>query len=120
MSTSREIGRWGEDYVARVLERRGYTITARNWSCRFGEIDIIAENNDSLAFVEVKLRKNDRYGAPREYVTWSKQRKLILAAELWLGDHPTEKQPRFDVAELYGSNGVIREMNYLEDAFTVS
>ncbi len=119
MKQSAEIGRWGEDYAARALEKLGYTIVARNWRCRFGEIDIIAEDPGNLAFVEVKLRKNDRYGAPREFVTRTKQKKIILTAELWLMQHPTGKQPRFDVIELYGSRGVVRRMLHLTDAFTL-
>ena len=55
------LGRWGEGVAAEYLRRKRYTITAANYRCRFGEIDLIAENRKYLIFVEVKLRKNARF-----------------------------------------------------------
>ena len=115
----RMLGRWGEQVAAEYLRKKGYRIRGMNYVCRLGELDIIAENRRYLAFVEVKLRKDDRYAAAREYVTASKQRRVILTAEKWLLENPTKKQPRFDVVEVYGENGVVREINHLENAFTL-
>ena len=114
-----ERGKFGEDKAAEYLRNNGYSIIKRNFSCRFGEIDIIAENAGYLVFAEVKLRKNDRYGEAKEFVNYSKQQKIIKTASLFLARYETEKQPRFDVIEIYSPNGdspPVR-INHIEDAF---
>lgn len=113
-------GQWGEDLVAEDLRQKGWTIAATNFRCRMGELDIVAQNERYLVFVEVKLRKNDLYGAACEAVTPAKQRKLLAAAQYYLMSHPTELQPRFDVAEVYAPQGVHTEhpsISYIENAF---
>ena len=67
------IGLWGEDRAAAFLEERGYTVVARRFRVREGELDLVASGKGYLCFVEVKLRKDDRMGEAREYVTLSKQ-----------------------------------------------
>ena len=117
---ARILGQWGEDQVAEKLRRDGWTIAARNFRCRMGELDIVAKNRTFLAFVEVKLRKDDRFGSACEAVTISKQRKLRAAAQFYLMSHPTKLQPRFDVAEVYAPQGVRTEapvIYYIENAF---
>ena len=117
---ARTLGQWGEDRIAGWLQERGWRIAVRNFRCRMGEIDLIAENGRYLAFVEVKLRKDGKYGAACEAVTLSKQRKLRAAAEYYLMSHPTALQPRFDVAEVYAPQGVRTErpdIYYIENAF---
>lgn len=117
---ARTLGRWGEDKVAEDLLRRGWTVVERNYRCRMGEIDIIAEDDRYLVFVEVKLRKNGQYGAACEAVTLAKQRRLRTTAEYYLLSHPTQIQPRFDVAEVYAPQGVRTEtpdIYYIENAF---
>ena len=113
-------GAWGEDCAAAYLRRHGYRILARNYSCRFGEIDLIAEKDGVLLFVEVKLRTNLQYGAPREYVTVKKQEKLRAAALLYLSERELDVPARFDVAEVYTdvrhSAGNTR-IAYIENAF---
>ena len=114
-------GAWGERAARLYLEGRGWRTVTTNFRTRFGELDIIAENAQYLIFAEVKTRKNARFGAAREAVTPAKQAKLIAAAEEWLQTHPTEKQPRFDVIEVYGEEGapVPPRINHLENAFGV-
>ena len=119
MGGERLIGRWGEQIAARLLSKKGYHIRGMNYSCRFGEIDVIAENRDYIAFVEVKLRKNAAHGLAREFVTPAKQRRVILAAQLWLSVNPTRKQPRFDVVEVYGAAGKVDSISHIENAFTL-
>lgn len=117
---ARLLGQWGEEWVAEKLRQDGWTIAARNFRCRLGELDIVAENSTYLAFVEVKLRKDDRFGSACEAVTPSKQRKLRTAAQYYLMSHPTKLQPRFDVAEVYAPQGVRTEtptIYYIENAF---
>ena len=117
---ARRLGQWGEALVAEDLRQRGWTVITTNFRCRMGEIDIIAGNGRYLAFVEVKLRKNGRFGAACEAVTPSKQRKLRLTAQIYLSGHPTDLQPRFDVAEVYAPRGAHTEqpdIYYIENAF---
>ncbi len=114
------LGSWGEALVAEDLREKGWTIQTTNYRCRYGEIDIVAEGGGFLAFVEVKLRKNDRFAPARMFVTGEKQRKLRAAAELYLTERPTDLQPRFDVVEVYAPEG--RETRhpriiYIENAF---
>lgn len=117
---ARLLGRWGEALVAEDLRRKGWSVVAANFRCRMGELDLVAEKGRYLAFVEVKLRKSDRFGAAREAVTAAKQRRLRAAAELYLLEHPTRLQPRFDVAEVYAPQGVRTgkpDICYIENAF---
>ena len=117
---ARRLGQWGEEQVAEKLRQKGWTILSRNFRCRMGELDIVAENGVFVAFVEVKLRKNDQFGSACEAVTPSKQRKLRTAAQFYLIGHPTSLQPRFDVAEVYAPQGIHTEnpdIYYIENAF---
>ena len=120
MNSRRERGNWGEEKAAQFLRRKGYRILDRNFSCRQGEIDIVAEKGGIVAFVEVKLRKNADFAEAREFVTARKQARILAAAQLWLHVHACEKQPRFDVIEVYAPNGAdassIR-IEHLENAF---
>lgn len=117
---SREKGNWGEDKAASYMKRHGYKIVARNCRYRQGEIDIVAEKNELIVFVEVKTRKNSDYAEAREFVTSAKQQRVIAAAQLWMQQNDCEKQPRFDVIEvysLYGEKGLNIKINHLENAF---
>lgn len=117
---ARLLGKWGETQVADYLRKQGYKIVDVNYRCRLGELDLVATNRKYLAFVEVKLRRNDDIMTARESVTLSKQRKLRAAALLYLQSHPTQLQPRFDVAEIYAPQGTATRhphINYLENAF---
>ena len=117
---ARRLGQWGETLVAEDLRRKGWIIVTTNFRCRMGDLDLVAKNERYLVFVEVKLRKSNRFGAACEAVTPSKQRKLRAAAEFYLVRHPSQLQPRFDVAEVYAPQGVHTEspgINYIENAF---
>jgi len=120
MMNTKLLGSFGEAQTAEYLRRKGCTILAMNYRTRFGEIDIIAADRRYIRFVEVKLRKNARFAQAREFVTRSKQEKIVAAAQSWLQLRPTKLQPRFDVMEIYAPAGadVSRlEMNYIENAF---
>ena len=94
-------------------------MTARNFSCRAGEIDIIAEDKDFVVFAEVKLRRDAAFAEAREFVTPAKQRRIINTARLWLGMNDCEKQPRFDIIEVYAPRGALGRVsiNHIENAF---
>ena len=114
-------GRWGEDYAADYLSREGYEIVARNWHCRYGEIDVIAKKGEILAFVEVKTRKTGSLTTPEEAISPSKIRKLRLSVECYLTEHwDPALQPRFDVAALIvkpGNPYTLEDFRYYESAF---
>lgn len=110
-------GRLGENYIARFLEKKGYHIIKRNYHCRFGEIDIIAENDQYIAFVEVKTRKKDGLVAPFEAITPAKCQKIVLTAGQYITENTVTKQPRFDAAAVYTENGAVVGEEYLENAF---
>ena len=117
---SRLLGRWGEERAAAYLRDKGYLLKAANWRCRFGELDLVAEDGTCLCFVEVKLRKSAAYGSAAEFVDRRKQSRLRATAELWLMRHPTDLQPRFDVVEIYAPQGTDTkkpEIFHLKNAF---
>ena len=119
MSTKQD-GDWGEALAAEYLEARGCRIVEKEWRCRFGEIDLIAEKDGMLLFVEVKLRTNLQYGMPREYVTAKKREKLRAAALLYLSMHGLDVPARFDVAEVYTDahhSARSTRIEYIENAF---
>ncbi len=88
MSDSRQqLGRWGEQLAARHLETQGYQILKRNWRCRRGEIDLVAQADDVLVFVEVKTRRGQVYGSPEEAVTAHKRQKLLQLGQFYLMEH---------------------------------
>ncbi len=111
-------GAWGEELAAQYLKNKGYTVAGLNYRVRGGEIDIIAQDRQNLVFVEVKTRKSGRFAEAREYVTYAKRQRLILAARLYLAANPTDKQPRFDVIEVYDPGGSAPEINHIENAFS--
>lgn len=116
----RLLGRWGETQVADWLRVRGWRVVAAGWRCRFGEIDLIAVNDKYIIFTEVKLRKSAAFAPARAFVDRGKQERVRISAQLYLQEHPTELQPRFDVAEVYAPEGTATrkpEIDYIEDAF---
>ena len=121
MMKKTELGAWGEDRAAEYLVENGFRIVCRNFRCRMGEIDLIAEKAGMLVFAEVKLRKNSLYGEAREFVTAEKQRKLRLATSFYLAGSSRAQnlQPRFDVLEVYAPQGTTGPVtiNHLENAF---
>lgn len=116
----RLLGRWGESLAAAWLRERGWRVVAAGWRCRFGEIDLVAESDKYIVFTEVKLRKSAAFAPARAFVDRGKQERLRTAAQLYLQEHPTDLQPRFDVAEVYAPEGMDTkrpEIFYIEDAF---
>ena len=120
MANKTELGTWGEAIAAEALRSRGFTVIEQNYRSRYGEIDIIAENAEYLVFAEVKLRRTAHFGAAREFVDLRKQERLRATASMFLEEHETALQPRFDVIEIYAPDGLQTRHPYLrqiEDAF---
>lgn len=115
------IGHWGERLAAEYLQKKRYRIVGANYRCRMGEIDLIAEKGKYLVFVEVKLRRSSAFAEAREFVDRRKQERILTAASLYLSQNETEKQPRFDVIEIYAPDGMATakpRITHLEDAFS--
>ena len=111
MTTSRKaLGRLGEELTVQALVQRGYRIRERNWRCPSGELDIVAEDGDVLAFVEVKTRRGQDFGTPEEAVTPAKQAKLIELAATYVQESGWSGDWRIDVAavELDSSGKLVR------------
>ena len=106
------IGNAGEAETARYLLKKGYTLLASQWRCRFGELDLVArDKKGTICFVEVKLRSAGAIGLPQE--------RLRKAAACYLSTHEIDAPARFDVAEVYtDEDHRIVRLEYLEDAFT--
>lgn len=116
MQTAQRImGDRGEALVACSLEKAGFRLLARNYTKRFGEVDLIAERDDLLVFVEVKTRTRQLVDLA-ELVTRTKQKKIIAAAKAFLAERGIEnKLCRFDVALV--ENIEMKIVTYIPDAF---
>lgn len=91
----------GEELASRFLKRQGYEILIRNFRTRFGEIDIVANDKETLCFVEVKARSNMSYGLPEEFVDKRKQEKLVKTALVYINKNCLDsKDMRFDIVSV--------------------
>lgn len=97
-----ETGKIGEDLVTKYLEQNGYKIIERNFECRQGEIDIIAQDKKEIVFIEVKTRSNKNYGKPKEAVDRNKKKHIYKTLEFYVYiNHLENEAIRIDVIEVY-------------------
>jgi putative endonuclease len=106
-------GRDAERLAAHFLERHGLTIVARNWRCRFGEIDLVAKDRESVVFVEVRMRASRAFGGAAASIDAAKRRKLIAAANLYIGARRVDAPCRFDALLLDPAG----QVEWVRDAF---
>lgn len=116
------VGKAGEDFVAQYLKTKGYIIIKRNWrDSRYGELDIVAENNECIAFVEVKTRQKNALVSGAEVVDFAKQQRTKNATNSFMRRLRTKLPPRIDVAEVTiidENDGVFNfSLNYIKNAF---
>ena len=106
------LGRRGEQMAAEALRERGYRIVEQNFRCRYGEIDLVAEEQDDLVFVEVKTRRGTTFGKPEEAVTRTKRRKLAEVASYYLAvRNAGDRSWRIDVVAIdFNQDGKFREI----------
>ncbi|MBW8328469.1 MAG: YraN family protein [Thiobacillus sp.] len=97
------LGQTAESRAASFLQSHGLKLLARNWRCRFGEIDLIMQDGATLVFVEVRLRSRSDFGSAAASVTTAKQKKLLAAARQYLSTLKTLPPCRFDVVALSGN-----------------
>ncbi len=117
MAQHNELGQLGEQLAANFLQANGYNILARNWRVNRVEIDIIAELNDTLIFVEVKTRSSDFFGAPETAVTKRKKRLLAAAASAYMEQSGHDWAIRFDIISIVMKLGEAPKLEHFEDAF---
>jgi len=109
-------GEYGEGIAEGYLKNKGYGILEKRYRCHYGEIDIIARKNETVAFIEVKLRKTQKSGLAAESVTKSKQRSIIRTALHYIAKSSGERDIyRFDVIEVCGRE--FYDIRHIESAF---
>ena len=100
MADQRLKGKKAEDVACSFLQQNGLTLVQRNYRCRFGEIDLLMQDDDILVFVEVRFRSSGNFGGSIESIDASKRRKLIFAANHYLQTTDIDQPARFDVVAL--------------------
>ena len=109
---NKKLGRRGENLAVKYLKRQGYSILERGYKNPFGEVDIIAAKDDTVAFIEVKTRLSENNGAPTEAVNRNRREKYKRAAEYYFYGRQIEVTVRFDIIEILRG-----EINHIENAF---
>ena len=118
-ATAVSIGQSGEETAVKILKKHGYKIIERNYRTRQGEIDIIAKDGEYTCFVEVKLRKNDDFGDPGDFIDERKQQKIIKTAQYYAVKNGIYDTPmRFD-AVLINAGKKKSNAEVIKDAFRV-
>ncbi len=113
---NRLLGVSGEATAVMYLKKKHYKIIETNYSCRAGEIDIIAKKDDILVFVEVKTRSSNAFGTPAEAITLKKQQHIIRSAQFFMLEHAVvNTQVRFDAIEV-----IDKRVNHIVDAFRIN
>jgi len=115
MNIKKVIGNIGERKVVWYYRLKGYKIVARNFSCRYGELDIVAQKDETIVIVEVKTRKNANFAQAKEFVDYRKQEKIKNTTNIFIQKYKmTEYNIRFDIAEVYNES---KKINIIENAF---
>ena len=117
MATHNITGKEGEAFARQYLEDKGYRILHCNWRYRHKELDIVASDGKELVVVEVKTRTGGKYQQPEEAVTPSKMRNLAIAANAYVKECQVDKELRFDVISIVGSEHQVKSLQHLKDAF---
>ncbi len=116
--STRSIGSRGEDLAVSFLEREGYRILKRGYRTRYGEIDIIAADGEIIAFVEVKMRRGERFGSPSEAIDGRKQRQIARIARQFIASRRCEEKVfRFDSVLIVDRLNGTMTFELIKDAF---
>jgi putative endonuclease len=112
---NQRIGKWGEDTVTAYLAERGYEIITRNARTPYGEIDIVAKQDDITVFVEVKSRTSNKMGLPEDSVTVRKQAHMLACAEHYAAENAIDHW-QVDVIAVEGKVGLEPKITHFENA----
>jgi len=114
-----EKGKQGQDAAEAYLVKLGQKILARNYRCRSGEIDLIVQDGDYVAFVEVKYRSNASFGQPMEAVNYTKQKRITSTALHYIAMKKlSDSDFRFDVVDIIPENGILK-ITHIPNAFSL-
>lgn len=116
MAQHNDLGKEGEDIATEFLIRKGYIIRHRNWRSGRKEVDIVAESEGQLVFVEVKTRKNRLFGAPEEAVNDRKIRRIVSAADTYVKRYEIDLPVRYDIITVVGEEPPFA-IDHIEQAF---
>ncbi len=116
MAQHNALGIAGEHYASTELSKKGYTIREKNWRYKRDEIDLIIENPEIIAFVEVKTRANRYAGEPESTVNIGKQKRIVRAAQAYIEANSTDKELRFDIVAII-MNTKEKSFKHVESAF---
>lgn len=116
MAQHNELGKKGEKAAANFLLNEGYKVVIQNWIMNRHEIDIIAEDDEYIVFVEVKTRTSRQWGNPEDFIGRAKIKRIVEAADLYLQLHDIDKPARFDIISSVW-NGQTFEIEHIDDAF---
>jgi len=120
LNRRQRFGKAGESVAARYLRKHGYRILEQNYRTRMGEIDIVARDGDTIVFVEVKARKNSRFGSPKWAVTSRKQKTISMVALQYLkATDQSQCRARFDVVAIRSESGS-PEIELIKNAFELA
>ena len=123
MANNKILGDYGEEPAIKHLKKNNYKILERNYRCKLGEIDVIAQNNNFLVFLEIKTRRNANFGFPCEAVDYHKQQRIIKIAQYYLMFKNMNYPVRFDVveviAEIKGNKFHVKDIELIRDAFSL-
>lgn len=117
MLTKKEIGILGENAATNLLIEKGYTILERNYRINHLEVDIIAQKDDIIVFVEVKTRSEDFIVSPLDAVNYRKQNLIVNAADGYMRHFNRDEEARLDVIIVLHNNGKIVSIEHIEDAY---
>jgi putative endonuclease len=122
LDSAKEVGAKGEKLAAKFLKRKGYKVIQRNYKCKLGEIDIVAEHDGTIVFVEVKTRQTQEFGPPQYAVTAAKRGQISKVALSYIRDKKMVDQScRFDVIGItFQSESHKPEIDHIENAFQLS
>ncbi|WP_410499167.1 YraN family protein [Chitinibacter sp. S2-10] len=109
-------GRYAEQCAAEYLQQQGLKIVERNWSCKQGELDLIAVDGATLVFVEVRMRQSSRFGGAAASITPAKQAKLWASAQQYLQSIKSAPACRFDAVCIDGTDG--QTISWLKNCIT--
>lgn len=120
LNLRQKFGRFGEDLAVRFLKKQGYKIICRNYRTKFGEIDIIAKDTDTIAFIEVKSRRTSTFGHPKCSITHEKQKRISKTALYYLKTtDQSNASARFDVVTV-NSHNKKTDVEIIKNAFELA
>lgn len=119
MAEHNELGKWGEELAAKYLEQKGYVIRDRDW--RQGKLDLdivaVADDGETVVFVEVKARKTNAFGQPEQAVDAKKIKRLARAADSYVKSLGVLAPLRFDIVSIIGDQEEAQTIEHIVDAF---